>query len=948
MLPNLSTQNSTDITKRFELEGSTPHYPPSLLFTVDYMLLIIEPDIKAKEGNLTNCTEKLDITAKHDNINEIELDIAELKIHSVSSSANLCRDDKNNNNKNNNDKELFFTPHNKKDKLTIKLGEPLSEGSQICITIKYSAGVYGIGYTLGRKPRSGFHFIQPDKYYPEKSLQAWTQGETIESRYWFPCLDDPQVKFPREIRIIVPQDYIVISNGKQETTYRVIEGRDNNDNENKKNEWMWREDTPISTYLTSVVIGIFSQAEDKCGNVPLFYYWPKDIEKMGYDAMLSFKSTPSMIEFFQEFLDTEYPFSKYSQVAVDDFDFGGMENTSCTTLTKSILHDKKASLDYTRDIEVVAHELAHQWFGDLVTCRDWSHIWLNEGLATYFEALYKEQKRGLDDNEFLYYVLQTADTYFDEAVTKYKRPIVTNGYKHPDDLFDSHSYEKGGCVLHMLRHYIGTDDFKISLKVYLDKYRNKTAETDDLRKVFEEVSGISLQQFFNQWVYKPGHPELEIEYSIEGKELEKLKIKISQTQQESNDFIFEFALEVRLVFSNDNNDKKPEIIQISEKVTEYSYDIPKGVKIQWISIDPEFKILKEIKSIKISEEKEDFKLKEILTMQLKSGKTIIERIQAARILQEKNYSDEDDVIPTTLQKVVLEDIFYGVSIEAANTLGSYASVKDEEIKTKVFQSLITLFYEDNEGKSIFSKLHPQIRQALVIALGGFEREESFGVLQPLLTEQSYFVEQQAAVAIGKSSKKLSQEQKRKIIELLDDLTQTKTFRNVLARGAMLGLREFSKDEDGQIVDEIADILIDKSKYGNDFWIRRTATTALGKFIRNKDKKVNNKVFDQLKSLLRDDRFPLQMDACISFVDPDSEVLKPDAKLLDAIEALTWVAEHDLDGWVRREAEVSINKMKKWIKDWLDKPMDQILKIREEEKDLEEKTIQVRRNLADLY
>jgi aminopeptidase N len=935
----LSTQNSTDITKKFELEGSSPHYPPSLLFTIDYMLLLIEPNLKHKEGNLINCTEKLDIVAKQD-INEIELDIAELKIHSVSSSGNLCRDNKNTNK--NNDKELFFTPHSRKDKLTIKLAEPLSKGNSICISIKYSAGIYGGNYTLSRKPRSGFHFIQPDRYYPDKNLQAWTQGETIESRYWFPCLDDPQVKFPREIHVIVPQDYIVISNGENKSNNPVKEEHGNNNE--MKTEWIWREETPISTYLTSVVIGTFSYTKDNCGDVPLFYYWPKDIEKLGYDAMLSFKDTPSMVKFFQEYIGTAYPYSQYSQVAVDDFDFGGMENTGCTTLTKSILHDKKASIDYTFDSEVVSHELAHQWFGDLVTCRDWSHIWLNEGFATYFEALYKEHGRGLEDDEFLYYILQIADDYFGEASTKYKRPIVTNVYKHPDDLFDSHSYQKGGCVLHMLRHYIGNDDFRKSLKVYLDIYKNKTAETNDLRKVFEEVSGKSLEQFFNQWLYRRGHPELEIEYFLD-EDNQKLKIKITQAQEDS-DFPFVFSLEIRLIFSNDNKYKKPETIHISKKVTEHSCDIPKNANIQWISIDPEFKILKEINSLKIVEEKENFKLKDILTNQLRNAKTVIERIQAARILQDKKYPDDDLI--GALKRIVLEDsFFYGISVEAANVLGSYASA-NEDIKNKVYQTLMTFFNKDNKGKNIFSTLRAQVKQALVIALGAFEREESLDLLKPLLTEQSYFVEQQAAVAIGKSSKKLPQEQKREMIELLDDLIQTKTFRNVLARGAVLGLREFSKDSDEQIVEEIANILIDKSKYGNDFLIRRTATAALGKFIRNKDRKVNNKVFDQLKNLLKDDRFPLQIDACISFVDPDAMVIKPDAKLLEAIEELTWLAEHDLDGWVRREAEVSLNKIRKSIKDWVDKPMDVIVKIREQEKDLEEKALEVRRNHAELY
>jgi aminopeptidase N len=484
---NLSIQNITDITKKFELKESTPHYPASLSFTIDYMLLIIEPELKTKEGNLTDCIQKLDITAKQNNINEIELDIAELKIHSVSWSADLCQDNNekySNNKNNNNEKELFFITQSKKDKLTIRLAETLSEGDSICITIKYSAGIYGDDFTLGRKPRSGFHFIQPDKYYPDKNLQAWTQGETIESRYWFPCLDDPQVKFPREIHIIVPQDHIVISNGDlvSNNPVQIQEyGSISNEKEDKnKIEWIWREETPISTYLTSVVIGTFSHAEDKYGKIPLFYYWPRDIENKNYEPMLTFKSTPNVIEFFQKYLDTKYPYSKYSQVVVDDFDFGGMENASCTTLGRNYLHDKKASVDYTGDIEVVCHELAHQWFGDLVTCRDWSHIWLNEGFATYFEALYKEHDRGLDDNEFLYYLRQISNRYFNEATNEYKRSLVTNIYKHPDDVFDRHSYQKGACVLHMIRHYIGNDAFKKSLNAYLDKYRNKITETDDL------------------------------------------------------------------------------------------------------------------------------------------------------------------------------------------------------------------------------------------------------------------------------------------------------------------------------------------------------------------------------------------------------------------------------------------------------------------------------------
>ena len=279
---------------------------------------------------------------------------------------------------------------------------------------------------------------------------------------------------------------------------------------------------------------------------------------------------------------------------------------------------------------------------------------------------------------------------------KYKRAIVTNFYKSPEELFDNHSYRKGGCVLHMLRQHVGDQNFKRVLKLYLERYSYKAVETDDLRKVFEEISGESLQQFFNQWLYRSGHPEPEIEYSLLEKEegedhnKQELKIKITQVQQYEEEYNynigFEFPLEVRVVLSSDNNDKIPETIQISQKVTEYTLHevIPKDVHIKWISIDPEFKVLNEIKSLKITEENQNFSLKDMLANQLKYGKTIIERIQAARIIKDKNYVD--DSIICTLQEVILKyDNFYAVSVEAANTLGSYSDKSNYSKSDKAYQ-----------------------------------------------------------------------------------------------------------------------------------------------------------------------------------------------------------------------------------------------------------------------
>src|SRR5919198_2935326 len=498
-------------TKKFELAGSRAHYAPSLLFTINKMQLSVEPDFNSKT---ISCKQQLELIAIQD-IDEIVLDISELQIKSVFFVAGTYTIS--NNNTLNTSKNLDF--HHYDGKLHIKLGKSMTEGVTFHINIIYSA-----------KPRKGFYFIGPDEYYPKKNLQAWTQGETVESKSWFPCIDHPMVKFESEVSVAVPMNFIAISNGilqrvKVERRRQIQREVNSKDNKNaKKKVFTWIESNPHSAYLTSIVIGRFTEIRRTYNKeIKLFYYVPEDKKN---DAERSFEHTADMIKFFEQFFDMKYPYSKYSQVTVEDFMYGGMENASCTTLTVDTLHDKKAHLDFTSD-HLVSHELAHQWFGDLVTCRDWQHIWLNEGFATYCEALYWEASRGND--EFQYYVMQTADDYIDEANSRYKRPMVTKIYKQPDDLFDRHTYEKSGCIVHMLRNYIGDKYFKRSLKTYLQRYSNRVAETDDLRKILESESGTSLQQFFDQWIFKAGHPELKVEVYVDSS---TVKLKIQQSQED--------------------------------------------------------------------------------------------------------------------------------------------------------------------------------------------------------------------------------------------------------------------------------------------------------------------------------------------------------------------------------------------------------------------------------
>jgi aminopeptidase N len=854
------------------------------------MRLSVEVDFNSKT---ISCNQQLELIAIQD-IDEIVLDVSELQIKSVFSIAYA---NTTNNNNTTTGKNLDF--HSYDDKLYIKLGKLIIEGTIFHINVIYSA-----------KPRKGFYFIEPDEYYPRKNLQAWTQGETVESKSWFPCIDHPMVKFESEISVAVPMNFIAISNGILQgvKVQRQIQRESNSKNNKniKKKIFTWIESNPHSAYLTSIVIGRFAEIGMTYNKeIKLLYYVPEDKKN---DAARSFEHTADMIEFFEQYFDIKYPYSKYSQVTVEDFMYGGMENASCTTLTVDTLHDKKAHLDFTSD-HLVSHELAHQWFGDLVTCRDWQHIWLNEGFATYCEALYWEASRGTD--EFQYYIMQTADDYIDEANSRYKRPIVTKIYKQPDDLFDRHTYEKSGCIIHMLRSYIGDKYFKRSLKTYLQRYANSVAETDDLRKVLELESGRSLEQFFDQWIFKAGHPELKVEFYVDSK---IVKLKIEQSQEGD---VFEFPLDIKLVFSSsssrtsipdsstsgDKNGIGEKGREIEKEEVVYTFDISekesvlqipiidkKGREIEWISIDPYFKVLKTI-SLKAP--------KEMLIKQLQNGRTIIERIESARAL--KNDSSEEVI--ESLQRAVMKDGFWGVSAEAAKILGLIKSdFAYEALKKCLSSSYIK---------------HPKVKRAVVRAMGEFRKEDSLNLLESILInrDKSYFVEAEIATAIGKIKSIQSIPILRKAIEMT-------SFQDVIAQGAIKGLKEFRENK------EIAALLIEKTKYGYSNRIREAATFALGKFVRE-----NHEVFDTLKRLLTDKWLRVRINACRAFADAE------DPK---AIPELTWVIEHDIDHKVIRIAEECLNL----IKESMNTPKE-VITIREDVDKLKSKNLEMMQKVSRL-
>ena len=316
---------------------------------------------------------------------------------------------------------------------------------------------------------------------------------------------------------------------------------------------------------------------------------------------------------------------------------------------------------------------------------------------------------------------------------------------------------------------------------------------------------MKLEQFFDQWIYRSGHPELEIEFSLTN-EHKKLKIKIAQKQVPQDYNSFSFPLEIRIVYVDE---EQSHTVQIVQKEQEETVEIVQDREIKYISIDPYFKVLRKIKTINVSEETDKFTIRGLLENQLKDGKTIIEKIDAARALRDR-YSK--DVIKS-LQEKVLDDRFYGVSAAAADTLGSYNDKKDYDKTNTAYEALKSCL-----KRTSFVKLPHQVRLAVVINIGSFEKDdtETVGLLEQIVNngDQSYLVEQAAAHAIGKCAKNISDGLRREeIIKMLMNVADADrdSFQNVVSQGAINGLREFWRDSKNQIIIDIAKYLKEKTE-----------------------------------------------------------------------------------------------------------------------------------------
>ncbi len=796
----------------FALPGAKPNYAPDRPARVDHIALTISFDFDEKTL-FGKCATTFTAVGKA--LDAVEFDAAQLLIKRVRGAKGA---------------PLSFSQQGPK----LRIGIPkLAPGRSTTVVVEYEA----------RKPHQGIYFIGPDEGYPKKPVQVWTQGQDQDAHYWFPCIDYPNAKATTEVIATVPSDFFVLSNGG---LVKVSE-----DKKARTKTFHWKMDVPHVTYLVSCVAGRFAAKTSPVGEIPVSYYVHPGREA---DGERSFGKTPKMLRFFGDRLRFPYPYVKYAQIAVADFIFGGMENTTATTQTDTTLHDARAHIDFSSD-SLVAHELAHQWFGDLLTCKDWSHAWLNEGFATYFEALFREFDRGKD--EFDYYRLELQTRYRQEDADHYRRPIVTNVFDEPVELFDRHLYEKGACVLHMIRVQLGDALFWETLHRYVDTNQRRNVETVDLARAIEETTGRNFAPFFDQWVFKAGHPEFKVRYEWESEQSQAV-VTVSQTQtvDESTPL---FSAPVTIEFGNGRSNK--ERFDVTCDAPEQTFFFPLKARPQTFAFDPEADVLKTL-TLDVPVQ--------MLIAQLKTDDRVTSRIEAAHALAKEASTAAVAALSTALQG----DPFWGVQTEAARGLGSVRG-------DAAFSALV---------KAIGIK-HPKSRRAVATALGEFHTDAACTALEPLLRKDpSYFVEAAAATSIGKTKSA------RAYAVLSAALVKKESWQETVRAGVFAGLAELGDER------AIADC-ISWTAYGKPTSARRAAVAALGKLGEGR-----KDVRETLIALIDDRSFHVRFAAIDAL-----EALHEQA----AIERFERIASQDVDGRLKRRCLEAAAK----IREHMSKPAE---------------------------
>ncbi len=806
----------------FELPGAKPHYNPDRPGQVEHIFLDLILDIpnQSYEG-----TCSIQIKPVRSGIDRFTFDAVNLIINAVTVAETPQQFDYDG------------------EQLQVQLTEPTEAGQGVNVAIAYRV----------EKPQRGLYFIAPDKHYPNKPVQVWTQGEDEDSRFWFPCFDYPGQLATSEIRVRVPKNLVAISNGELVETQ---EGKD-------FKIFHWHQKQVHPTYLMTLAVGDFAELQDQWNGKPVTYYVEKGKEA---EAQISMGKTPRMIEFFSEKYGYAYPFPKYAQVCVDDFIFGGMENTSTTLLTDRCLIDQRAAIDNRNTESLVAHELAHQWFGDLVVIKHWSHAWLKEGMASYSEVIWTDHEYGAEDAA--YYLLNEARSYLEEDKSRYRRPIVTHVYREAIELYDRHLYEKGACVYHMIRAELGEDLFWNAIAQFVNDNAHRTVETIDLLRAIETATGRNLLFLFDQYVFRGGHPDYKVAYAWDG-DSNLAKVTVTQTQAKDGNSkdLFDLKIAIAFGYETENSSLKSFAVRLCDR--EQSFYFPLEQKPSFISFDLGNPTLKTVVL--------EYPIPE-LKAQLRHDPDPVSRIYAAEALAKKGGLESVNALAAALK----QEPFWGVRVEVVKNL---ASIKLDQALTEVLMGL-----EDADAK---------VRRATVEALGTIKTIDSYKALKPIVEkgDASYYVEAAAIRALGSiAGAKLADVKEEKILKLLKSvLKERQGWNEVVRSGAIAALSQMKTSEPA------LDIILDYTEPGIPQALRLAAIRALGAISSGQTNLNLERILNRLKELSRESFFLTQVSVANSL--GQMETVK-------AIAILQSLADQTPDGRVRRIAEEAVQKVQK--------------------------------------
>ncbi|HYE03553.1 MAG TPA: M1 family aminopeptidase [Phycisphaerales bacterium] len=615
------------------------NYPRQREVDLRHMRLdILIPDMNTPSFQ---AVQRLEVTAFAEPVTQLDLDAPGLAI----SSAAVCL---------RSDDSVCLAGAFRHDgrTLVVPLDPPIPPRARATVTIHYTC----------TDPPEGLVWNPESPAWPGRPAQLHTQGQPESNRFWFPTHDSPNERLSTELVVTVPEGFAVSSNGRligkaRTAPAELPEGlRGAVSPDRRYATYHWLQEKPHVPYLVSLVVGKFDIVEIGQGAVPMPVYVP---EGAGRLVRQTYGRTPEMVRLFERLLDEPYPWDRYAQLVVWNFHAGGMENTSATTMYDTAVLDERALLDGDLD-GLISHELAHQWFGDLLTCKSWEHIWLNEGFATYFTHLWFEHRDGPEAYRAGVWANLKEIAEQDKPLAPFQPAMCSKEYRHSWETFRraANPYPKGAGVLHMLRLKLGDEVFFRGLAAYVERHKLGLVDSDDLRVALEEASGLSLQRFFTQWCERPGLPELKVT-SAYNSASGQTTISVEQ-RQNIDGYNPAFVLDIPLYVALDDGSVTRPWITMDTRSASISFTTPSPPR--YIAVDPE------LHSLAIVDQEQPVAA---WTEQVRAGPTVIARLRAAEALGAMDSSDVPAGATDLLASLALDPgAYHGLRSQAIETLGA--------------------------------------------------------------------------------------------------------------------------------------------------------------------------------------------------------------------------------------------------------------------------------------